>query len=72
MPAGQVDLYFKTDLSAFLNQKLQAEVTQFDAHAKNLIVSRRNVLEREKEEAKAEDDRGDRRRADRAAARCAA
>jgi ribosomal protein S1 len=31
---------------------VKAEVTQFDARAKNLIVSRRNVLEREKEEAK--------------------
>ena len=28
-------------------------MTQFDAHAKNLVVCRRNVLEREKEEAKA-------------------
>ncbi len=52
MPAGQVDLYFNPDLSVFLNQKMTAEVTQFDIHAKNLIVSRRNVLEREKAEAK--------------------
>src|SRR5215211_6803525 len=53
MPAGQVDLYFQKELDAFLNQKMTVEVIQFDAHAKNLIVSRRNVLEREKEEAKA-------------------
>jgi small subunit ribosomal protein S1 len=52
MPAGQVDIYFNPDLSVFLNQKLTAEVTQFDPHAKNLIVSRRNILEREKAEAK--------------------
>jgi small subunit ribosomal protein S1 len=52
MPAGQVDLYFNPDLSVFLNQKMTAEVTQFDAHAKNLIISRRNVLEREKEALK--------------------
>ena len=52
MPAGQVDLYFNPDLSVFLNQKMTAEVTQFDAHAKNLIISRRNVLEREKESLK--------------------
>src|SRR5688572_2175622 len=52
MPAGQVDLYFNPDLSVFLNQKLIGEVTQFDAHAKNLIISRRNVLEREKEASK--------------------
>ncbi|CAN5351032.1 hypothetical protein BH09PLA1_BH09PLA1_16090 [soil metagenome] len=53
MPAGQVDLYFQKELDAFLNQKMTVEVVQFDAHAKNLIVSRRNVLEREKEDAKA-------------------
>src|SRR5689334_7045668 len=27
MPAGQIDLYFNPDISVFLNQKLQAEVT---------------------------------------------
>jgi small subunit ribosomal protein S1 len=53
MPAGQVDLYFNPDLSVFINQKMQGEVTAFDAHAKNLVLSRRNILEREKEEAKA-------------------
>jgi small subunit ribosomal protein S1 len=52
MPAGQVDLYFQPDLNVHMNQKLAAEVTAFDAHAKNLVLSRRNVLEREKEEAK--------------------
>lgn len=52
MPAGQVDLYFNPDLSVFIGQRLKAEVTQFDPRAKNLILSRRNILEREKEEAK--------------------
>jgi small subunit ribosomal protein S1 len=52
MPAGQVDLYFNPDISVYLNQKLTAEVVQFDAHAKNLVLSRRNILEREKEEAR--------------------
>jgi small subunit ribosomal protein S1 len=52
MPAGQVDIYFNKDLSVYIGQRVKAEVTQFDPHAKNLIVSRRNVLEREKEEAK--------------------
>src|SRR5215218_5846389 len=52
MPAGQVDLYFNPDLSVFIGQKIKAEVTQFDPRAKNLILSRRNILEREKEEAK--------------------
>src|SRR4051795_1598388 len=52
MPSGQVDIYFQPDLNTFLNQKIKAEVTQFDARAKNLIVSRRNILEREKEDQK--------------------
>jgi small subunit ribosomal protein S1 len=52
MPAGQIDLYFNPDLSVFINQKMQGEVTAFDAHAKNLVLSRRNILEREKEAAK--------------------
>jgi small subunit ribosomal protein S1 len=52
MPSGQVDLYFQKDISVFIGQRIKAEVTQFDAHAKNLVISRRNVLEREKEEAK--------------------
>lgn len=52
MPAGQVDLYFLKDISTFLGQRLTAEVTQFDRRSHNLIVSRRNVLEREKEEAR--------------------
>jgi small subunit ribosomal protein S1 len=53
MPSGQVDIYFCKDLSVYLNQKITAEVTQCDPHAKNLIISRRNVLEREKEQQKA-------------------
>ena len=52
MPAGQVDLYFQKDISTFIGQRLKVEVTQFDRQAHNLIVSRRNILEREKEEAR--------------------
>jgi small subunit ribosomal protein S1 len=52
MPAGQVNLYFEKDISVYLGQKLVVEVTQADALTHNLVVSRRNVLEREKEEAK--------------------
>lgn len=52
MPAGQVDIYFHKDISTFIGQRLKAEVTQFDRASRNLIVSRRNILEREKEEAR--------------------
>jgi len=50
MPAGQVDLYYNRDISVFIGQKLIAEVTQLDKQAHNIIVSRRRILEREKEE----------------------
>jgi small subunit ribosomal protein S1 len=50
MPAGQVDLYFNPDLSTLIGQKFPAEVTKFEREAKNLVLSRRVVLEREKEE----------------------
>jgi len=52
MPAGQVDLYFQKDISTLIGQRMTAEVTQFDRAGKNLILSRRAVLEREKEEAR--------------------
>lgn len=52
MPAGQVDLYHVPDLEQFKNQKIQVEITQADRAAKNLVVSRRNILEREKAAAK--------------------
>jgi small subunit ribosomal protein S1 len=52
MPAGQVELYHVPDFKDYIGKRLTAEVTQFDAAAHNLILSRRNILEREKEEAK--------------------
>jgi small subunit ribosomal protein S1 len=52
MPAGQVDVYHVPDLTQFVGQKFTAEVMQFEAAARNLVLSRRNVLEREREEQK--------------------
>ncbi len=52
MPAGQVDIVFHKDISVFIGQRIQAEVTRFERDARNLVVSRRNILEREKEEAR--------------------
>lgn len=52
MPSGQVDLYFMKDISTLLGQRITAEVMQFDRNAKNLVVSRRALLERQKEEAR--------------------
>ena len=52
MPAGQVELFHVPDFADYVGKKMTVEVAQFDARAKNLIVSRRNILEREKEEQK--------------------
>jgi small subunit ribosomal protein S1 len=52
MPAGQVDIYHVPDLAQFVGQRLKAEVTQFEAGARNLVLSRRNILEQEREEQK--------------------
>jgi small subunit ribosomal protein S1 len=52
MPAGQVDVYHVPDLAQFVGQKFTAEVTQFEAAGRNLVLSRRNILEREREEQK--------------------
>jgi small subunit ribosomal protein S1 len=52
LPAGQVDVVYHKDISVFLGQKLSVEITQVDRKAKNLIVSRRRVIEREKAAAK--------------------
>ncbi len=50
MPAGQVDLYHIADFSQFIGQRMTAEVTQFDREKRNIVLSRRNILEREREE----------------------
>jgi small subunit ribosomal protein S1 len=52
MPAGQVDLYHVPDLSQFINQKITAEVTAFEREGRNIVLSRRNILERQREEQK--------------------
>lgn len=53
MPMGQVDVQFHKDVSVFLGQRLKAEVTKVDRRAKNLILSRRNLIEKERAESKA-------------------
>jgi small subunit ribosomal protein S1 len=49
MPAGQVDLFHVPDLSQFIDQKVTAEVTAFEREGRNIVLSRRNVLERERQ-----------------------
>jgi small subunit ribosomal protein S1 len=52
MPAGQVDIYHVPDLTQFIDQKVTAEVTAFEREGRNIVLSRRNILEREREEKK--------------------
>ncbi len=49
MPAGQVEIFHVPDLSQFLTQRLTAEVTAFEREGRNIVLSRRNILERERE-----------------------
>ncbi len=53
IPASQISLYRVEDLSQFVGQKFNCVVTQADPAKRNLVLSRRGILEREKAEAKA-------------------
>ena len=50
MPISQIDLNRVEDAASFVNQKLRAVVTEANAREKNLVVSRRELLERERAE----------------------
>jgi ribosomal protein S1 len=50
MPISQIDLYRVEDVEQFVNQKLLCMVTEVDPAERNLVVSRRALLEKEREE----------------------
>jgi small subunit ribosomal protein S1 len=50
MPISQIDLYRVEDAAPFVNQRLLCLVTEVDPVERNLIVSRRALLEKEREE----------------------
>jgi small subunit ribosomal protein S1 len=52
IPVSQVSLYRVEDLSEFVDQKLTCLVTEANPRRRNLVLSRRAVLEREREEAR--------------------
>ena len=52
IPASQIDQYRVEDFSEFVDQKLSCLVTEANPARQNLVLSRRAVLEKEKEEAK--------------------
>lgn len=52
LPASQLDLHRVEDLQQFVNQRLNCIVTDANPAERNLVVSRRALLEKEREEAK--------------------
>jgi ribosomal protein S1 len=53
MPISQIDRFRVENIEQFVNQKLLCIVTDVDKEDRNLIVSRRAILEKEREEQKA-------------------
>lgn len=51
LPISQIDMYRVENADQFVNQKLRCMVVEVDPQAKNLVVSRRALLEQEREEA---------------------
>lgn len=54
MPAGQVDVKFTPELAVFAGERLKCEVVEVDRLDKRLIVSRRKLLEAQREIQRAE------------------
>jgi small subunit ribosomal protein S1 len=50
MPISQIDLYRVEDTEQYVNQRLLSLVTEVDPQERNLVVSRRALLEKEREE----------------------
>jgi small subunit ribosomal protein S1 len=50
LPVSQIDMYRVEDLEQFINQRLRCMVTEVDRQERNLVVSRRALLEKEREE----------------------
>jgi small subunit ribosomal protein S1 len=52
MPKSQVDLHRVEDFTPYIGRKIECEVTEVDRKNKTLIVSRRKVLERQREQTR--------------------
>lgn len=50
MPASQLELHRVENLDDYINQRHKVEVTEVNPDERNLIVSRRNILERDREQ----------------------
>ena len=49
IPASQMDLHFVKDLSAYVDQTVEALPIEIDKHKQRLILSRRQILEKERD-----------------------
>ncbi len=49
MPVSQIDIYRTEDTETLIGQKFICEVTQVERGDKNIVLSRRNILEKERE-----------------------
>ncbi len=52
LPASQVDIRRPGDIGEFLGRDIRAEVIKIDEQRRNIVVSRRKLIETEREEAK--------------------
>jgi len=52
MPASQVDLFHVKDISTFIGQVVHCEVMEIQRRSRNLLLSRRRVIEKERAERK--------------------
>ena len=54
IPASQMELHFVKDLSIYVGQTVEAEIIEIDVHKRRLVLSRRALLEAEREKKEAE------------------
>lgn len=54
MPKSQVDLERIEDFTPFIGQRLECQITEMDRKGRKLVVSRRRILERQREEMRQE------------------
>ncbi len=52
MPASQVDIRRPHELGDFIGRKIRAEILKIDTERRNIVISRRKLIERERETAK--------------------
>ena len=52
LPASQVDIRRPSDISEYIGRTVRAEILKIDEERRNIVVSRRRLIERERDEAK--------------------